>query len=217
MKGVKAILLAAGSGERFGDPVPKQFHELGDKPLYRHSYDILTSSNLFEEIIVVCHPDWTQQLDIPTVRGGTTRQESVYLGLVAAGADTEIVVIHDAVRPFVTHQILQANIEAARAYGACDTCIPSADTLVTTQNGQTITEIPDRSHMRRGQTPQSFQYPVILEAHHQATSTTATDDCQLVLNIDHPVHIIDGHDHNIKVTTPIDWELAKLLLQKETV
>lgn len=208
MKGVKAILLAAGNGRRFNSSIPKQFHYLADKPLYRHSYDTMLDSCLFEEVIVVCHPNWVHQLDIPTISGGKTRQESVYLGLVAAGVDTKIIVIHDAARPFVTHKILHDNIKAAYTYGACNTCILSTDTLITTTDGRTISHIPNRNTMRRGQTPQSFQYDLIFRTHQTTNLSEATDDCTLVSDLGHPIHIVEGDEKNIKVTTELDFILA---------
>lgn len=215
MKGVKAILLASGAGERFGDPLPKQFHLLAGKPVYQIAVEKLLSSNLFEEIILVCHPDWIDRIEtsVTVIPGGKTRRESSHLGLLAAGQSTEIVLIHDAVRPFVSTRILKENIEMTRKHGACDTCIPSADTLVETRDGKTLESIPDRAHFRRGQTPQTFKYPLILEAHQKATQEGATDDCQLVVSLGHPVHIIEGDERNLKVTSQLDFLVAEKLLE----
>jgi len=216
MKGVKAIILASGTGERFGDPLPKQFHLLEGKPIYEHTVEKLLSSNIFEEIILVCHPDWMDRIELPVtvIPGGKTRQESSYSGLKAAGPQTEIVLIHDAVRPFVSMRILIENIEMARKHGACDTCIPSADTLIVTADGTTLSQIPSRAQFRRGQTPQTFSYPLILEAHEKANQTEATDDCQLVLHRGHLVHIVEGEAENIKITTQQDLEFAKMIQER---
>ena len=214
MKGVKAILLASGTGERFGDPLPKQFHLLAGKPVYQIAVEKLLSSNLFEEIILVCHPDWIDRIEtsVTVIPGGKTRQKSSHLGLLAAGQSTEIVLIHDAVRPFVSTRILKENIEMAKKYGACDTCIPSADTLVETRDGTTLSQIPNRAHFRRGQTPQTFKYPLILEAHQKATQEGATDDCQLVLDLGHSIRIVEGDEQNIKITSSIDLIFAEAIL-----
>ncbi|MCH9614696.1 MAG: Bifunctional ribulose 5-phosphate reductase/CDP-ribitol pyrophosphorylase Bcs1 [Chlamydiia bacterium] len=201
---IKAILLMGGSGERFKDDLPKQFVRLSGKPIYQHTLDTLESSGLFDEIICVCHPGHIIEGGIP---GGKTRQESSYLGLLACGPDTDIVLIHDAVRPFVTHDILRANIEAAKTTFAVDTCIPTADTIV--QGTSHITDIPDRSTMLRGQTPQTFNYDLILKAHQTTPHKNATDDCRLVHEMGHPVSIVPGSEENIKITTKLDLYLAE--------
>lgn len=216
MKGVKLILLASGTGERFGDPLPKQFHLLGGKPVYLHALETGIASKLFEEIVMVCHPDWIDKVEQPItlVEGGATRAASSYKGLLAAGEKTEIVLIHDATRPFVSERIFRENVEVAKKHGACDTCIASYDTLVQSESGQTIDRIPNRSHFLRGQTPQSFSYPLILKAYQKFYDPGATDDCQLILKLGHPVHIVQGEVTNIKITTPNDLMLAESLLTR---
>lgn len=211
MKGVKAILLMGGEGKRFGGA--KQFELLCGKPLYQWTLERLKSSSLFEEILLVCPAQHASKIS-EAIPGGATRQASSLAGLKALSSDTEIVVIHDGVRPFVTERILKENILAARAYGAVDTCIPSTDTLVYAPTGSKIDAIPERSAYLRGQTPQSFSYPLILEAHEKTSQTNASDDCQLVLEMGHPVHIVMGEPSNLKVTTPFDLKLAELLMKQ---
>lgn len=168
-----AILLMAGNGSRFGSALPKQFHHLGGKKIYRHTLDAFLRSELFDEIILVCPSTMQDEIrqEIPDgiriIAGGASRQESSYLGLLAC-PDAHIVCIHDAVRPFVTKEILKENLSKAEAYGAVDTCIASADTLVYAPQSKEITCIPIRDHYLRGQTPQTFQYPLILQAHRHA-------------------------------------------------
>ena len=173
--GDKAIVLIAGAGERFGSEVPKQFHRLAGKKIYLHTLEKCVESALFEEIVLVSAPEWIEQVReevssfshprITVMPGGKSRQESSYLGLLACGTDTELVLIHDGVRPFVSTRILRDNLTAARKFGAVDTCIASADTIVYSPNGGQIAAIPKRAEYLRGQTPQTFQYPIILEAH----------------------------------------------------
>lgn len=226
---VKAILLMGGQGARFGSSRPKQLHHISGKKIYLHTLETFLSSQLFDAIILVCHPDSLEEVEkdllhiqdgsITLVPGGATRQESSYFGLLACGVGTDIVVIHDAVRPFVTHSILKENILLAKSYGAVDTCIPSADTIVHSKDGAQITEIPNRSEYLRGQTPQSFSYPLILKAHQTAHGNSATDDCQLVLKSGHPVFLTEGSDSNIKITTELDLFHAEQLffrLKKES-
>lgn len=216
MKGVKAILLASGSGERFEDPCPKQFHLLAGRALYLHTLERFIEADLFEEVLLVCHPDWIEKVKAPgatVVPGGKTRQSSSHLGLLAAGEQTEIVVIHDIVRPFVSRRILKESVEMARLHGACDTCIPLADTIVCATGGRLIDAIPKRDHYYRGQTPQSFSYPLIRKAHAQAAGSLATDDCQLVLRLGHSVYMIEGDERNWKITTPFDLLLAEKCIE----
>lgn len=220
MNGIKGILLMAGKGLRFGKEFPKQFQPLGSKKVYQWTLEKFLDSKLFEEIILVCAPDWISQVqqeiqmyaNIRLVEGGNTRQESSYQGLLACGAKTTHVVIHDAVRPFVSNRILKENIAGAKKFGAIDTCIPSADTIVHTPDQKIIGAIPPRKEFMRGQTPQSFAYPLILEAHRKTTRTNASDDCSLVCELGKPVHIVLGEEENLKITSPLDLLLAESLL-----
>lgn len=223
---IKAILLMAGRGERLGSTLPKQFHVVAGKKVYLHTLDRFLSCKLFGEIILVCPAEWGHAVKqdllpygaekIQVVEGGGTRQESSYLGLLACGGETTHVVIHDAVRPFVTQEILKKNVEAAHQFGAVDTCIPSADTLVHSKGGQQIDAIPVRAAYLRGQTPQSFSLPLILGAHQKAKGqkiSCASDDCSLVLALGKPVHIVLGDEHNIKITTELDLFIAEQLFR----
>lgn len=208
---IVALLLMGGSGERFDSDTPKQFVRLSGKPIYKHTLEALKNSGLFDEIIPVCHPDHM----IPhAVAGGPTRQASSYQGLLAAGPATDIVLIHDAARPFVTTSILKANILAAKKTGAVNTCIPTADTIV--QGTDTIVAIPDRQTMLRGQTPQTFRYDLILSAHQKTILTNATDDCRLVHEMGHPITIVPGHEENIKITTKLDLYLAEQIIRSRS-
>ena len=151
---------------------------------------------------------------LQVIPGGCTRQESSHAGLRAFQSPPDIVLIHDAVRPFVSIRILQNNIEKAILNGAVDTCIPSTDTLIFAPDQQTIQAIPKRSDYLRGQTPQTFQYPLILKAHEHALRqkiTNATDDCQLILTLGLPVNITRGSEKNFKITSELDLHLAKSL------
>lgn len=215
MKGVKGILLMAGQGKRFSDEQPKQFYFLAGEKIYLRTLDRFATSNLFEEIILVCDHELIHQIQAEAgvahrvIAGGATRQESSHKGLLACGPGTEIVVIHDAVRPFVSHRILEENIRKAKEFGAVDTCIPTHDTLVHTHDGKTIASIPTRAEYLRGQTPQSFSYPLILNAHQKTKRKNVTDDCSLILEQGEKVHIVHGDELNIKITTPFDLLIAE--------
>ena len=211
-----------GEGRRFKAVCPKQFIELAGKPVYLHTLETFLKFDQFEEIILVCHPDWlgkvrkeTKNPKVRVVEGGATRQNSVYLGLIACGKGTDFVIIHDAVRPFVSRAIIERNISALKEHRAVNTCTPSTDTVVYSESDDRVTEIPERDHCLLGQTPQSFSYPLILKAHEQTRGQTASDDCGLVLKLGGAVHIVPGSPGNIKITNPFDLSLAEQLLHLE--
>lgn len=213
----------AGTGERFESELPKQYHLLADKRVYLHTLERFLEVEQFTEILLVCENSWCKEVSrevssyqkVRVVAGGATRQDSSFLGLIAAGSDTHFVVIHDAVRPFVSKEILLANIKAVQLHGAIDTCISSADTLVYAPGGDCITAIPNRTDYLRGQTPQSFSYPLILEAHKQANKQgikTRSDDCSLALSLGAKIAIVRGGEENFKITTAYDLKRAEALL-----
>lgn len=213
-KRIGAILLMGGEGLRFGSGLPKQFHLLGGKKIYSHALDTFIASELFDEILLVCNPDWTDLPHEGVIKGGKTRQESSYLGLQGFKHTPDIVLIHDAVRPFVSERILRDNVEGAILWGAVDTCIPSADTLVHAPGGKTIESIPNRADYLRGQTPQTFRMDWILEAHEQAIADgiqNSSDDCRLVLRLGKRVHVVAGEERNIKITSEFDLMVANHL------
>jgi len=212
----------AGVGRRFGTEVPKQFAMLGDKQVYLHTLEVFRKVGFFDEIVLVCPQDWVEVVEREAVgcraiAGGTTRQQSSFIGLRNFQQAPDIVVIHDAVRPFVTEQILRDNALGALQHGAVDTCIPSADTLVHAPDGKTIAQIPKRAEFMRGQTPQSFRFEWIVRAHEEAVKkgVETTDDCSLVLGLGLPVHVVAGSERNIKITTLFDLLVAEALLEKE--
>jgi len=174
------------------------------KPLYQQTLEVFEESGLFSEIVLIT-PE----------TGGKTRQESSYKGLLACGPTTQFVVIHDAVRPFVSVDILQRNMDAVYKHHAVNTCIPTYDTINYVEN-DTIVNIPKRSSCMRGQTPQSFYYPLILEAHQKTKQTNAPDDCSLVLELGHPIHVVLGAEENFKITTMQDYQFACYLMEQKS-
>ncbi len=210
---IAALLLCAGHGNRFNSPLPKQFHSLGEKKIYRYPLDILVASGFFTEIRIVAQKDHLSHLDShPTctiVGGGKSRQESVFLGL--QGLDTDFVVICDGVRPFLTLGLLQEHIEKLiGGANAVNTCIPCTDTINVHQNGQ-ITTIPNRDQFLLGQTPQSFNTKILKLAHESSTKNY-TDDCSLILDAGFSISHVLGSEINLKITTPLDLEIAKMTL-----
>lgn len=208
-KRIGCVFLMGGEGRRFGRGMPKQFHLLGDKKVFCHALKTLQRIGIFDEMIVVCHRDWMAAVEgAKVVEGGRTRQESCYSGLKAFEKRPEIVLVHDAVRPFVSERIVRENVAGAILWGAIDTCIPSADTLVHAPGGQVIASIPKREEFLRGQTPQTFRMDWLLEAHEKALEEgieNASDDCLLVARLGKEIHVVKGEERNMKITS--EWDL----------
>ncbi len=228
MKATTAIILASGIGERFKGNGPKQFTKLAGLPVIVHTLKVFESSNHIDNIIVVTNGEnielvweYVRQYNLrkvgKVVCGGATRQESSFVGLSCCGtANTGYVLIHDAVRPFITDRIIKEVCEAVIEHKAVDTAIPSSDTIIKISGDNFIKEIPDRSFLQRGQTPQAFEYNLIKNAHEQALEdgiTNASDDCYLVLRNGHPVYVANGDEQNIKITYPMDLHIADKLFQ----
>lgn len=231
---VHALLLAGGSGDRFGAEMPKQFVRLAGEPILLRSLRAIAAAGI-DRLVVVVHPSWLAEartliegaeLDVAVdvVAGGATRNESTRNGLAALRADDEdVVLVHDAVRPLVPTEVVLRAIEpilSGRADGA-DTVIPSADTLVIVE-GDEVVEIPERARYRRGQTPQSFRYEVLRRAYAAAEAVgdmAASDDCSLVLRHVPGARIVavEGDEINLKITTRTDMVLADRMIQLRTL
>lgn len=227
MHNIKAVILASGSGARFNDFKPKQFVKLAGLPVLVHTLKVFQACRLISEVVVVTQEQYVDQvweyvhrygLDKTTkiVIGGSTRQESSCIGIECCGDGTDYVMTHDAVRPFLTQRILEDLVAAVIEHKAVDTVIPSADTIVEIDSKGFIKNIPDRSTLRRGQTPQAFEYKLICESHSSALREgveNATDDCALVLRMGGKVFVVPGDEQNIKVTYPLDLHIADKLFQ----
>ena len=218
----KLIILMGGSGKRFGSTTPKQFFNLSGKKIYLRTLEVFLPFGEFEKIFLVCHKDYIDQVReeisdnrICVIEGGKTRQASSYRGLLACGSKTTYVMIHDAVRPFISSRIIRDNLDALKKYYAVNTCIPSSDTIVHAKAFDTIESIPSRTKYLRGQTPQSFHYPLIVEAHEKTTHHNISDDCRLIIDLKKPVHIVQGSENNIKITNEIDLFLAEKLMHRK--
>lgn len=230
MNNIKAVILASGTGTRFSDTQPKQFAKLAGLPVLVHTLKVFESSRCITGIVVVTPEEFVDQIwrladqfglgkIVKVVVGGATRQESSSIGINCCGPGTDYVLIHDSVRPFVTHRVIDDIVAAVVEHKAVDTVIPSADTIVEVDPEGFISCIPDRSRLRRGQTPQAFGYELILGAHRKALADrieNATDDCALVLRYGHKVYVVPGDEQNIKITYPLDLHIADKLFQLKT-
>lgn len=227
------VILAGGIGSRMGNvEKPKQFMEIGNKPIIIHTIEKFVVNPAFERIIVLSPRQWikyTQDMvkkyiplndKIDVIEGGSTRNETVMNSIRhiedTYGLDDDtIIVTHDSVRPFVTHRILEDNIRFAREAGACDTVIPATDTIVESQDNTNISSIPDRSKMYQGQTPQSFRAKKLRDVYYALTEQEKeilTDACKILVLKGEKVHLVDGEVFNIKITYPHDLRVAESLL-----
>jgi 2-C-methyl-D-erythritol 4-phosphate cytidylyltransferase len=223
----RAVILASGSGSRINRETPKQFLKLSGYPMIIHTLKPFEKCSKIDELIIVTLSDYIDKTwefvnrygltkVKKIIQGGKTRQESSKNGIDACGDDTKFVLIHDAVRPFVTSNLLNKLIKALNKYEAVVPVIPSADTIIETDRKGFINNIPDRSKLWRVQTPQAFSYPLIKEAHARALKDgikNSTDDSSLVLRIGHPVYTIKGDEKNIKITYPTDFDIAGKLFE----
>jgi len=225
-KKVYAIVLAGGSGERFGNEVPKQFKKVAGKTVIEHTLSIFDEDQLIDEIFVVVNPNFRYLMEEIVLRnsykkvskilsGGNTRQESSRIGVFSIPDDNSYVLIHDAVRPFVTHKIIREIVASLERYESIDTCVSSPDTIVKV-DGEEIMEVPDRKKLMLGQTPQGFRTNIIKKAYelYEQKPFETTDDCSLILKYGlGKVGIVGGDRFNIKITYPEDIYLADKIFQ----
>lgn len=229
---IYGAILAGGTGSRMHvSTMPKQFLPLRGKPIIIHTLEKLLACNKFHAVYLGIHPDWMSYMydlldkyDIDTTRvrlspGGATRNDTIFRIIEEINRDygqndDDIIVTHDAVRPFVTLRIIEENIEAAEKYGACDTVVCATDTIVRSENGEEISEIPNREFMYQGQTPQSFKVKMLKELYAQLTPAekeTLTDACKICVIKNVPVKLIKGETLNMKITTVNDYEIAEVI------
>lgn len=221
------LIAAGGIGSRLGAKVPKALVELDGKPLLVRTLDQFGPLGLVASAVVVAPASHTQEIesalsaaypgDTPkVVAGGNQRQQSVAKGLERLDKDTELVVIHDAARPFVELECIRRAIEAAGECGAATLAIPTVDTILQGDDSGFLAATPDRSLLWQCQTPQVFRADVIRAAHEAARSRaeTATDDATLVCHNGGQVKLVEGSRMNVKITTPEDLALADYLVRE---
>ncbi|MEJ1090050.1 2-C-methyl-D-erythritol 4-phosphate cytidylyltransferase, partial [Microbacterium sp. Mu-80] len=228
-----AVILAGGIGVRVGLGIPKQLIKIAGKAIVEHTLEVTNASPVIDEIMIVMNAGAIEQLDslkdperfpklTRIIPGGETRNDSTQAALDALGDDPDTkVLFHDAVRPFVNDRILEDCVEALEDYDAVDTAIPSADTIIQVDSASHITGMPNRSTLRRGQTPQAFRLGTIRKAYELANEDKtfhATDDCGVVFTYlpDTPIYVVEGTAQNMKVTEPIDVHIADKLFQLQS-
>jgi 2-C-methyl-D-erythritol 4-phosphate cytidylyltransferase/2-C-methyl-D-erythritol 2,4-cyclodiphosphate synthase len=205
---IAALLVAAGSGSRFGGPEPKQFTRLGGKPVIRWAAEALLPAVDLLQVVGEAEPvaDALAGLKVlPTVPGGATRQESVRAGLEALAQHApDVVLVHDAARPLIPAGTIDDLLAALRdgLLGAIP-AVPVADTLKRAAGGAIEATVP-RQNLFRAQTPQAFDFATLLALHRAAELFEATDDAWLLERAGHAVKLVAGHEENIKLTYPAD-------------
>ncbi len=232
---VFGAILAGGSGVRMGNPdKPKQFFILGDRPILVHTVEKFCACGAFAQVLLLCPEKWIRQTrdilkrycpqyddKVTVVAGGDVRNATImnaiaYLEQAYDIDESTILVTHDAVRPFVSLRILEQNIEAAQQFGACDTVIPATDTIVESIDGRSISQIPDRSKLYQGQTPQSFKMlrlKELFESLSEEEKDVLTDACKIYALHGEQVALVTGDACNIKVTYPNDLRVAEAMLE----
>lgn len=233
---IYGAVLAGGVGRRMGNAEkPKQFMTIGDKPIIVHTVERFAACSEFEKVIVLTPEKWIEHTrnilgkhipdmsKVEVIAGGETRNETLMNAVAFIEAegnldDETILITHDAVRPFVTHRIIKDNIEAVKRSGACDTCFPATDTIVSSDDGNIINEVPDRSKLWQGQTPQSFKAKKVRELYNSLSEdekNILTDAAKIFVIKGEPVEIVRGESFNIKITYPYDIKVAETILKGE--
>jgi 2-C-methyl-D-erythritol 4-phosphate cytidylyltransferase/2-C-methyl-D-erythritol 2,4-cyclodiphosphate synthase len=220
---IAAVIVAAGRGHRAGGDLPKQYRHLAGEPVIRPTLAAFLAHPQIAAVQPVIHPDDEKLFDaaaaglraLPPVHGGATRQASVRAGLEALdGSAPDIVLIHDAARPFLTGDLISRAIVAGKAHGAAVPAVAVADTVKKIDEQDMVTETLDRSRLRMVQTPQVFAFGLIVAAHRRAAATGLedfSDDAALAEWAGHRVNVFAGETANVKLTTDDDFARAEIV------
>ncbi len=229
---VYCAILAGGSGTRLNSPVPKQFLMLSGKPIFIRSIEAMLADERIEELWVGANGDWydlaQSQISefigndsrVHICQGGADREGTLLNILNSIVSDNEIgdndiVLIHDAVRPFASKRIINDVIAEMEFCDACNTVIPVNDTIIHSSDKKQVTGMPDRSCLFAGQSPQGFKIKALMRAFETLdpeTRKTLTETTKVCFAQDIPIHIVTGEFYNFKITTPYDMQLAEAVL-----
>lgn len=231
-----AVILSAGSGSRFGSDIPKQFINLAGKNIIEYTIAAFEQNDNIDEICIVADTVYHEKLlkisqengftkVKKIIQGGEERKDSSYNAIKEYQNKKDInLIFHDAVRPFISQRIINDCIESLEKYSAIDVAIPTADTIIQIdETSQTIESIPQRSKLKRGQTPQAFKLGIIKKAHELAkkdkNKPMFTDDCGLVKQYlpNEDIFVVNGEEKNIKITYPEDLLFAEKLIQFSSI
>lgn len=223
------LLIAGGSGNRMNQNIPKQFITVNERPVIVYTLEAFENHPEIDEISVVCIEGWDQvlwayakQFNISKLRyvvpGGKTGQESIYNGITELEKHynpDDIVLIHDAIRPMVSAEIISDNIRVAREFGNATAVIPCAEAMLQTEDGTFSNSSFPRENLKRTQTPQAFQIGKICDLHRRALSkgiTNCVASCTLMIEMGEQVYFSKGSEKNVKLTTVEDIDIFKALL-----
>lgn len=223
LKSCGAVIVAAGSASRMGG-IDKVMAELGGEPMIRRTVRAFQNSDAITSIVIVTREDLIRPISalcremdkvVAVVAGGSSRQESVHLGLNALPKGTKLAAVHDGARPMISWEVIDRTVRAANTYGAAAPAIPVKDTIKVVQGGL-VKETPDRATLQAVQTPQVFDFDLLRGALKKAETDGAqvTDDCSAVERLGMKIKIVEGDERNLKVTTPLDLKIAELLLEE---
>lgn len=223
LKRCGAVIVAAGSASRMGG-IDKVMAPLGGKPMVARTAAAFQNCDAIAEIVIVTRPDLIRPISAlcagmdkvqAVVAGGSSRQESVWLGLNALSEDIQLAAIHDGARPLVSNLVIDRTVRAANSYGAAAPAVPVKDTIKVVKGGL-VEKTPDRATLQAVQTPQVFDFDLLRGALKKAEEEKAavTDDCSAVERLGMKVKIVEGDERNLKVTTPMDLKIAEMLLEE---
>ena len=224
LKTCGAVIVAAGNASRMKG-IDKVMAELEGEPMIIRTVRAFQAAPAISEIVIVTRPDLIDPITklcagfekvTQVVAGGSSRQESVNLGLAALSNQCKMAAIQDGARPLISQAVIDRTVRAAHTYAAAAPAIPVKDTIKVVQGG-IVDHTPDRSTLMAIQTPQVFDIDLLRGALHKAEleNWAVTDDCSAVELMGMSVKIVEGDERNIKVTTPLDLAIAKLLLEEE--
>ena len=219
------IILASGTGSRYGSEIPKQFTKINDKTIFEHTIYAFEKSVKIDRIIAVVTPSYLDFANnliaknvykkiFKVIPGGEARKDSSFLGISTVPEDEANILIHDCARPFISQNIINKCIECLEKHTAVGVGIPTTDTLWEVENG-TIKSIPNRKKYYRAQTPQCFKLSLIKKAHELSKDDNDfTDDCSLVIKYKlSDIYIVEGDNQNIKITYPEDIIWAENIIK----
>ena len=223
LKKCGAVIVAAGSASRMGG-IDTVLATLRGEPMILRTVRAFAQSDVIKEIVIVTRQDLIQPImelchDFPKVQavvaGGSSRQESVEIGLHTLSKGVKLAAIHDGARPLISQEVIEHTVRAANTYGAAAPGIPVKDTIKVTKGG-IIVATPDRNNLRGIQTPQVFDIDLLKGALQKARKDKAelTDDCSAVERLGMSVKVVQGDERNLKVTTPMDLKIAQMLLEE---
>ncbi len=223
LKRCGAVIVAAGSASRMGG-IDKVMAPLGGTPMVARTAAAFQNCDAIAEIVIVTRSDLIRPISAlcagmdkvrAVVAGGSSRQESVWLGLNALSEDIQLAAIHDGARPLVSNLVIDRTVRAANSYGAAAPAVPVKDTIKVVKGGL-VEKTPDRATLQAVQTPQVFDFDLLRGALKKAEEEKAavTDDCSAVERLGMKVKIVEGDERNLKVTTPMDLKIAEMLLEE---